>query len=1020
MALRTGELGVISRADRVKVFGIECTGPVGDGIVFRGGEWSPGGEYIQKLTVKNVTTELKKLKYRLPTSRYFSMAYPELIVLSPGMEVVVDVVFRPVLEEVYDETIFFKVQDGPHSGGFHVPVRALLPTLQISAPPALDMGFVQIDTTTSRTFTLRNTGQVPAPFRWVVPPPFSLSPAQGVIPVGGTAKITCSIAPTDTAALVSNACVHVGEGANAIKPAPLLQLKLTCIAKFCHVAPSVARVEFGRVLVGAAGDAEVLREVVLRNDSVVPAEFKLTRLETDCAPVFDLSPSAGTILPEDEVTVAVRFTPLSAGTYTADHYRLITVGGNTLTLTVTGWACGPHVWITKAIDPAAAAAADQAAAAAAAAQTVPDSVNFRDVEVGGASTRVVTLSNAAAAPCRFSVAVPHRNSSVFKAQLTLCFSPPSPSNYYRRFFILLEGQLPLVLDCMGTGYIPARGEIREQRPAPLRHAHVQAFRNRAEAGLGRLSPEELDAMVDGGMAPPLAAAAAARPLSRSGDCARAQACVAREYFKGTDVFVAAHAHAHSAASQTDDDNTVAAAGREITASCAVMDFGYVSDGDADSRTVVLTNHTSGKVRVVFATAGGGQGGGFSVEPGEGDIAPGGSAAFAVRFAPRAENMYYLHEIEACVFFKNQRTFRLVRDATLTPPWCVTVTAVGHTFDGPQFIPQCTLSTSHVSRGQHRQRLEFPACHVGDSVYQTIRISNSGNIPAMFRFELPMDDAEAPPFQVKPSVGLLAAGELQLIALKFTPPVTGRFEAMLTCVLNNSDATTEEVLLIGRGAIPALSIGPPPANPAQPQQQQRQRDLYLKPTCVGLMSQRAVVLRNSSRVPVVYSAQLPGESAGVFSLVPACGSILGNDCAELTLGFAPRAVRDYRLRLPIEVRAIGGQPPDLTDARQLGATPPAPVVETLHVTVHATAGGAAIAFDPAELDFGVSLVKTPQEKVRPNPDPNLKPNPKPNPTLTLNMIVKDMQMSLKDVHTIAGTGFCTARNVKDGFDWCPLL
>jgi hypothetical protein len=64
------------------------------------GEWTPGGEYIQKLTVKNVSGDLKKLKYRLPTSRFFSMAYPELITLSPGMEVVVDVVFRPVVEEV--------------------------------------------------------------------------------------------------------------------------------------------------------------------------------------------------------------------------------------------------------------------------------------------------------------------------------------------------------------------------------------------------------------------------------------------------------------------------------------------------------------------------------------------------------------------------------------------------------------------------------------------------------------------------------------------------------------------------------------------------------------------------------------------------------------------------------------------------------------------------------------------------------------------------------------------------------
>lgn len=31
---------------------------------------------------------------------------------------------------------------------------------------------------------------------------------------------------------------------------------------------------------------------------------------------------------------------------------------------------------------------------------------------------------------------------------------------------------------MGTAYVVPKGEVQEQRPAPLRHAHVQAFRNR--------------------------------------------------------------------------------------------------------------------------------------------------------------------------------------------------------------------------------------------------------------------------------------------------------------------------------------------------------------------------------------------------------------------------------------------------------------------------------------------------------------------------------------------------------------
>lgn len=44
----------------------------------------------------------------------------------------VDVVFRPMSSEVYDDVILFKMLDGPNAGGFNVPVRALLPTLQVT------------------------------------------------------------------------------------------------------------------------------------------------------------------------------------------------------------------------------------------------------------------------------------------------------------------------------------------------------------------------------------------------------------------------------------------------------------------------------------------------------------------------------------------------------------------------------------------------------------------------------------------------------------------------------------------------------------------------------------------------------------------------------------------------------------------------------------------------------------------------------------------------------------------------
>ena len=39
------------------------------------------------------------------------MAYPEIIILSPGMSQEVDVIFRPVEYEPYDDTVYFKMLD---------------------------------------------------------------------------------------------------------------------------------------------------------------------------------------------------------------------------------------------------------------------------------------------------------------------------------------------------------------------------------------------------------------------------------------------------------------------------------------------------------------------------------------------------------------------------------------------------------------------------------------------------------------------------------------------------------------------------------------------------------------------------------------------------------------------------------------------------------------------------------------------------------------------------------------------
>lgn len=65
-----------------------------------------------------------------PSDARLPRTVPRGIFMLPNQKEV-DVVFRPLSSEVYDDVILFKVLDGPNAGGFNVPVRALLPTLQV-------------------------------------------------------------------------------------------------------------------------------------------------------------------------------------------------------------------------------------------------------------------------------------------------------------------------------------------------------------------------------------------------------------------------------------------------------------------------------------------------------------------------------------------------------------------------------------------------------------------------------------------------------------------------------------------------------------------------------------------------------------------------------------------------------------------------------------------------------------------------------------------------------------------------
>ena len=988
----------IDADERIKRFGIECVGPLGDGISFLAGQWRPGGEYVQKLTIRNVSTIVKKVKYRLPSTRYFSMAFPEVIILSPGMYKEIDVIFRPVELEAYDDAIYIRMQEAEGNEGFYVPVRAHIVKLQLETPFGIDLGYCATNQVTGNSFYLTNIGEVDAPFSWQSPFPFFLEPMQGIVPVGKKQEIKVTINPSDASVYVGQAVCKVGNDVHANIPEPIITTRLSAIGKYAYIVLSEFLLDFGEVVSGTSSDL-LTREVMLRNNGLVPAEFSCFREENDRDEVFDIYPRSGIVPPQGELAVKVKFHALAFGSYSFEQYSFRTPGGCTTTLSLKAQVMPVNVIARKEVRGTTSTLSS----------TPLNSINFGDVEIGSVQTRILFLKNDSAVEASFDVLC--NAEGTFKVEpsqgtipaemethLKLTFVPTRPINYYRRIFILLSDSLPLFFDAYGSGFIRARGEIKEQRPLPLRHAHIQAFRNRSVQGLGRLNPDELDSIVardglsdlfavpgrNGTMA--MSVTSLKNPVSRTGEASRIALAVAHELFI--------------------NDNDPSS--REVTIDRNDIDFGYTPHGStSEFRTVTVTNHTSGKMmiswycpcitsnaneiqRSVLASGNTNQNIGdvnaaaFDVVPPVADLNPESSVTFKIYFRPLQSTRNYVSELEAFVFFKNQRTFRLVNDATLTPPWCIPVQVVGHTFSSGQLLATAKLSGGSIRNG----KILFPCCYLGDALFQCVRLRNVSNLPSTFKFSLGWDDdvsdrmgsgsnranqnavidrMDTTVFSIKPMSGEVAAHGFRLICIRFQPNQNKKYLQLLKCIINGSIGTN--ILLEGTASLPSLkfpALDPPPVGSSAISKAISivsgppsgfQGSYYLKPTFIGLTSTSSFILKNSSRLPLRFKLTLPAAAAGIIVIKPMSGLIRGNETMSLTVTFAPRKQKTYTFRLHAKTYPIGGPPPKVTDARQPGNVGPVEPLQSLSANIIGEGEMGAVTFEPSRISTGVHLVNT---------------------------------------------------------------
>lgn len=363
---------------------------------------------------------------------------------------------------------------------------------------------------------------------------------------------------------------------------------------------------------------------------------------------------------------------------------------------------------------------------------------------------------------------------------------------------------------------------------------------------------------------------------------------------------------------------------------------------------------------------------FTINPPSAEIGPGKTLRFKITFSPRHSNRNFVNELECVAFFKNQRTFRLVNDFSLTPPWTSIVRAVGHTFYMGQLLAKARLLGGAVRNG----KLAFPHCFIGDSLFQTIRLKNASNLPSTFKFELGFLGGSTVGgadhvFSVRPESGEIGADDFVLVCVRFCPSVPNRKTVqLLRCIVNG--AVGGQLLLEGNAGTPCV-VCPDALNPMVATGQELlpigpaippsgfQGVFYMKPTAVGLSSTRSFRIRNCSRLPLRFVCSLPDSCEGVLSISPNRGILKGNGECETTISFAPQAPQELVYKLRVNVYPIGGEASRVIDARQPGRASRVDPVQQLSLNIIAPGSGGAIVFDPPHVATPVQLVKTTEKK-----------------------------------------------------------
>uniref|UniRef100_F6XEM4 Cilia and flagella associated protein 65 n=1 Tax=Monodelphis domestica TaxID=13616 RepID=F6XEM4_MONDO len=802
--------------------------------------WELGKEAIRHLTLKNISMKIQKLKYRLPTTKFFFTVYPQSIFLSPGMSFTLPVFFRPLEEKEYVDHLSFVMAEGE----FSIELRACLPSHQLACLSTLQMPLCAVSDTTETWFSLYNVGDLPTFFTWEVPNPFHTLPSTGLLEPGSVCQIKLVFQPHVALIYDVQGICWYGEAGDQ-----KTTIQIQAVAKCPQIMVYVNRkedeeidpvslqkvVDFGPAPVGYS----MKKCIQLFNPSLVNAPFRIEthRILYADDRVFSSPTTKGVVKAGDELWLPLLFRPQTVGLKSIDYFTIFPPGNTSeVTLKITGSCTGPALSLSSYC------------------------VDFNWINLGECAMKSLMIRNDSDCPGFFMFEIDNQ-ASVFSVEpqsgvlaskehkmLTITFQPTHTIICYRRVACLIHHQEPLFLDIIGTCHSDTN------KPAILRPRHLKWYRTHMARGMILFAPDILGTMLR------------EKKFSRDED----GALMLRQEASGnlppakypsipplTEYFL-------------DGTSDTVIFPPTVTIEPLIVNFGKCSSDVApDPVPLCLTNHTRGTITVTWTHKATGP---FRVEPDTIDIPPLKNTAARLCFQPQFPNKIYVTELEAFAFYRVLRSFNNIEeDCTVFPSWCLKLRAMGHTYKEENeyiFFPSLSLFSPQL----------FPAVSSKCTSYRTLLLFNSGSLMLSFEF-LP---SSSPEITVRPTSGYLLPGAYQIFLLSIIPKGFTWKQLELALQFNFCPKYIKEVILMSREE--PLDI-----------QMESGKVLYFKPTYIGGSSTMPYKIRNTTRLTLTFEWKYTFHSSKVVSVQPSKGTILPNETMIHTWTFTPNATMNYLIR-----------------------------------------------------------------------------------------------------------------------------